>query len=54
MPQPEKKIVWVNCRATPGCGGNQALVVRKFKLSAGGKSIRYKCMKCNRNFHISL
>jgi ribosomal protein L44E len=54
MPKPEPKIVWVNCRATLGCGGTQALIVHRFKKPGGGKSIRYKCMKCNRNYHISL
>jgi hypothetical protein len=62
--QPEKKIVWIACRATEGCTGNQAEIVFArvnqsslpgggFVPVMGGKSIRYRCLTCNRPFHVS-
>lgn len=65
--QTEKKIVWIKCRAhsnPDACPGNQAEVVFDravnpvsndggFEPSAGGRSVRYRCISCKRVFHIS-
>ena len=59
----EKKIVWMACRATEGCKGNQAEIVfiqtsasnlpgGGFVPEAGGRSIRYKCLTCGKPFHV--
>ena len=58
---PQKKTVWIACRATPGCDGNVAVLEQEFdhqvmigKESAyGGKAIRYVCQKCGRAFHVN-
>lgn len=46
-------VKWIKCRAKNNCEGNDAKVVMKFKLPTGGTSIRYRCQKCNRIFHIT-
>jgi len=62
--QPKKKPVWIACRATEGCPGNQAEIVfiqgsqsgdgkGGFTPAAGGRFVRYKCLTCNKAFHIA-
>lgn len=62
--QGKNKVVWIACRATPECSGNQAEVIMTLhhdpfgiggsKIADGpSKSIRYKCLTCNREFHIT-
>lgn len=48
------KEVWMSCRAKDSCKGNYAKIVMKFKLPAGGRSIRYRCLACNGVFHIAV
>jgi len=61
--QPEKKTVWIACRATEGCPGNQAEIVFSrsnnpagadggFFPAAGGRTIRYRCQTCGKPFHV--
>ena len=45
--------VWVSCRSSAPCGGNQAIVKMATKLPKGGMSIRYRCATCNKPFHIT-
>lgn len=47
------KSVWMKCRAKAGCEGNNCVYVRKFRLPAGGQSIRYRCSTCTGTFHIT-
>jgi len=47
------KSVWMKCRAKAGCESNSCVYVRKFRLPAGGQSIRYRCTACNGTFHIT-
>ena len=49
---PKKKTVWIACRATPNCPGNQAIVVFSKRHAGGGSNTRYRCTVCNRTFHI--
>ena len=62
-PAPEEKKVWIACRATPGCAGNQAVVVFNrttvptgpggtFSPEGAGRVIRYRCCTCGGAFHI--
>lgn len=62
--QPKKKIIWMACRGTTGCPGNQAEVVfchvaqpltpeGGFNPQAGGRSIRYRCLTCGQPFHVT-
>lgn len=53
-PKPPKKMVWVACRATPGCEGKQATVVFSKKTPGGGSVTRYKCGTCGGAFHIKV
>ena len=47
--------VWIACRATSGCEGKIARIEILFPQSGnGGRSTRYKCLTCNRHFHITL
>lgn len=59
----EKKEVWISCRATEGCPGRKAIILFVTDslnrclmgiplADAGGKSIRYRCTTCNKDFHI--
>jgi hypothetical protein len=63
--KPEEKKVWINCRATEGCPGKQAVIVFSrqnsptdpsgsgaFVPEAGGRTIRYRCLTCGKAFHI--
>ena len=61
--EPPKKIVWIKCRASEGCEGNQAEIVfvhnaspvsgdGSFIPEAGGRSVRYKCTTCGNPFHV--
>lgn len=66
-PQPERRIVWIKCRAhmnSDACPGNQAEVVFErsnspmtqdggFEPNAGGRAVRYKCTTCKRTFHVN-
>jgi hypothetical protein len=63
QPEPEKRVVWIKCRAHENCEGNQAEVVFErpsnpvtqeggFEPNAGGRAIRYRCLTCRRTFHI--
>jgi len=62
--EPELKIVWIACRATPECPGTQAalLSVRDnspvgamgaFNAAQGGKTTRYRCLTCKGIFLIT-
>lgn len=44
--------VFVNCRR-PKCTGQRCLVLRKFNLPTGGRSIHYRCLTCNGGFTIT-
>lgn len=58
----EAKVVWMSCRATPGCKGNQAEMMGMAQggmkiggalIASGGAVVRYKCQTCNASFVIS-
>jgi len=67
--QPQKKVVWIKCRARHGdsgqeCEGNQCEVVFERNANAsssdgsfiptgGGKAVRYRCLTCKGTFHIN-
>lgn len=52
--QEEKpKLIWMACRATPGCEGRTANLVRNFE-TAGGRVVRYVCTTCNRHWHVPI
>lgn len=64
MADEEKKIVWIKCRAHENCTGNQAVVVFSrsnnpvsqdggFDPVSGGRAVRYRCLTCNKTFHIN-
>lgn len=47
---PPKQIVWMKCRASEACPGNQAyisLLTRNPLVAGGGTSYRYRCTTCN-------
>jgi hypothetical protein len=46
-----KRKVWVACRATHGCEGQQCEVAWEKKSPGGGRNIRYKCLTCGGAFH---
>lgn len=58
---PEKRSVWIACRATEGCDGNIAVIDQETdhelpmgkETAHGGKSVRYVCRKCGRAFHVN-
>lgn len=50
----EKKQVWIACRATAKCEGKMALVVFLQRNPGGGSSTRYRCLTCNRTFHVTV
>ena len=53
---PEKKIIWMKCRASEACDGNQAYATMIFArpfVQGGGKTVRYRCLKCNGVFSIT-
>jgi len=63
QPQSGDKV-WIMCRAKNACEGQQAEIVfiqrpgqgakrGEFVPTAGGKTIRYKCLTCGQPFHIS-
>ena len=63
-PQNTQKPVWIKCRAREGCEGQTAVIVFNHQNSpvegvgtfiptAGGRSIRYRCLTCKNVFHIS-
>jgi hypothetical protein len=47
------KSVWMKCRARAGCEGNSCVYQMRFRLPAGGQSIRYRCATCGGSFHIT-
>ena len=47
------KTVWMSCRGSRPCGGNQATIVMKVPTPGGGWSVRYQCQKCGTAFAIS-
>jgi len=55
---PKGEIVWIKCRATKNCKGNQAEVVRAqdatSELGYGGRMSGYRCMTCKRVFFITV
>jgi len=53
QPKTEEKIVWIACRATRGCEGQQAVMVFRHKSGGGGHNARYRCTTCNGSFHIN-
>lgn len=53
---PPKEIVWMKCRVSEACPGNQAyisLMQRNSILQGGGTSYRYRCTTCNGVWHIT-
>jgi len=58
----EKKPVWIACRATPNCQGDQAIIAKQWKnqvqgnqglnFDVGSQTVRYKCLTCGRVFQI--
>lgn len=63
LPKPEKRLpvqrgvdetVWIHCRATKGCEGNQAKVVLRHPRGGGGFNTRYKCLSCRGSWHIGI
>jgi hypothetical protein len=53
---PEKKIVWIKCRASEACDGNQAyatMIITRPATAGGGRTTRYRCCKCNGMFQIT-
>lgn len=49
------QIVWIACRASPGCEGKNAKIEIMFPQAANGARVtRYICQTCLRPFHISL
>lgn len=60
---PEKKIVWISCRAKEGCTGTQAemTLIRRhfgsvegtFAPDQGGGTTRYRCQTCGGTFTIT-
>ena len=59
----EEKVVWIKCRASEGCEGNQAVIVFSrahstvqgggFIPAAGGRMTRYRCLTCGKSFHVT-
>jgi len=60
----EQKPVWIKCRATENCEGNEAILVSKrihkplkaagdFNAQMGGATIRYRCTTCKGVFHVT-
>ncbi len=56
---PNEKVVWIACRATPNCPGNQAVMVfsksrqpTQSDFAMGGSITRYRCKTCGGAFHI--
>jgi hypothetical protein len=45
--------VTINYRAKASCPGKTVQIKMKFKLAAGGTSIRYQCLTCKGSFHIT-
>lgn len=55
--QPQKKIVWMSCRASEKCEGKQAYIVMERKVplaGGGGTSRRYRCLLCKGVWHITV
>jgi len=52
--QKESDPLWISCRATRGCEGKTAVIVRQSKRVGGGVGTRYRCTTCNRPFHINI
>jgi len=53
---PPKEVVWMKCRVSEACPGNQAfisLMQRNPLTSGGGTSYRYRCTTCNGVWHIT-
>lgn len=53
---PEKKIVWMKCRAKESCPGNEAylfMVVTQDVTVGGGKVYRYSCTTCKGSWHLT-
>ena len=48
------KIVWIKCRSTRPCEGNNSQIVSITPLPKGGNAIRYKCMTCGKKFNVVL
>lgn len=51
-PPKEEKIVWINCRATPGCEGHHAAVAFVHGKSGQDSTTRYRCTTCKGSFHV--
>ena len=55
----DRKPVWIACRAARPCGGQTAIVTRRWKnpgnlMTAPSRITRYKCTKCGQTFSISV
>ena len=50
--RPEGEVVWVNCRGSASCEGNQATVLLKKNEGIHGTWIQYVCLTCNRPFSV--
>ena len=48
------RTIWIKCRASEKCPGTQAEIKMRFSLPTGGTSIRYKCLTCDKPFHITV
>lgn len=46
------KEVWMHCRSSRPCGGNNARIVSVSHLNTGGRSIMYKCLSCGKKFRV--
>lgn len=47
---PPKEIVWMKCRVSENCPGNQAYLTMLTKnplVNGGGTFYRYRCTTCN-------
>ena len=48
------QVVWVSCRATPGCEGKSSRIDILFPPNGfAGRSTRYICLTCKQPFHIT-
>ena len=55
----ERKPVWIACRTTRPCGGQTAVVIRRWTnpgnlMTAPSKIVTYKCTQCKGTFSVSL
>ena len=51
---PAGETVWVACRAIRECDGQQSKVLHVRKLESGSTAYTYRCLKCKRQFVITI